>query len=153
MRDIPAALLAHLGLEVTTLATCWQLTRKDSTVFRYTDHDDDLVVDGGTYRADTGFTRSAVDFKITLAVNNSDITGIFNSKRGRVLGMEASPHGQLIRVAVPEAEILNFSTELRSITGGRGSFTMKFSHYEEVPTHIAQKIVEQTKKEKEEAEK
>ena len=78
MRDIPAALLAHLGLEVTTLATCWQLTRKDSTVFRYTDHDDDLVVDGGTYRADTGFTRSAVDFKITLAVNNSDITGIFN---------------------------------------------------------------------------
>lgn len=82
-----------------------------------------------------------------------DITGIFNSKRGRVLGMESSPHGQIIRVAVPEAEILNFSTELRSITGGRGSYTMKFSHYEEVPAHIAQKIVEQAKKEKEEADK
>lgn len=79
-----------------------------------------------------------------------DITGIFNSKRGRVLGMESSPHGQVIRVIVPEAEVLNFSTELRSITGGRGSFTMKFSHYEEVPAHIAQKIIEQAKKEKEE---
>ncbi len=82
-----------------------------------------------------------------------DITGVFNSKRGRVLGMETSPHGQVIRVAVPEAEILNFSTELRSITGGRGSYTMKFSHYEEVPSHIAQKIIEQTKKDREEAEK
>jgi elongation factor G len=82
-----------------------------------------------------------------------DITGIFNSKRGRILGMENSPHGQIIRVAVPEAEILNFSTELRSITGGRGSFSMKFSHYEEVPSHIVQRIVDQAKKEKEEAEK
>ncbi|RJP21362.1 MAG: elongation factor G [Candidatus Abyssobacteria bacterium SURF_5] len=82
-----------------------------------------------------------------------DITGIFNSKRGRVLGMEATPHGQIIRVTVPEAEILNFSTELRSITGGRGSYTMKFSHYEEVPAHITQRIIDQAKKEKEEAEK
>jgi elongation factor G len=79
-----------------------------------------------------------------------DITGIFNSKRGRILGMESSPHGQVIRVMVPEAEVLNFSTELRSITGGRGSYTMKFSHYEEVPAHIAPKIIEQAKKEKEE---
>ncbi len=82
-----------------------------------------------------------------------DISGDFNSKRGRVLGMEPNPHGQLIRVTVPEAEMLNYSAELRSITGGRGSFTMKFSTYEEVPAHIAQKIVEEAKKEKEEAEK
>jgi len=82
-----------------------------------------------------------------------DISGDLNSKRGRILGMEAGPHGQLIRVAVPEAEMLSYSTELRSITGGRGTFTMKFSHYEEVPAHIAQKIIEQAKKEKEEAEK
>ncbi len=82
-----------------------------------------------------------------------DITGIFNSKRGRILGMESTPHGQLIRVLVPEAEMLNYSTELRSITGGRGSFTMKFSRYEEVPSHIVQKIIEQAKKAKEEAEK
>ncbi|UCD56499.1 MAG: elongation factor G, partial [Candidatus Hydrogenedentota bacterium] len=82
-----------------------------------------------------------------------DITGDFNSKRGRILGMEPGAHGQLIRVLVPEAEVLNYSTELRSITGGRGSYTMKFSHYEEVPAHITQRIIEQARKEKEEAEK
>jgi elongation factor G len=82
-----------------------------------------------------------------------DITGIFNSKRGRILGMESTPHGQLIRVAVPEAEMLNYSTELRSVTGGRGTFTMKFSRYEEAPAHIVQKIIEQAKKAKEEGEK
>ncbi len=82
-----------------------------------------------------------------------DISGDFNSKRGRVLGMEPGPHGQVIRVLVPEAETLNYSAELRSITGGRGNFTMKFSRYEEVPAHIAQKLAEKAQKEKEEAEK
>jgi elongation factor G len=82
-----------------------------------------------------------------------DITGDFNSKRGRVLGMEPGPHGQIIRVIVPEAEMLNYSAELRSVTGGRGTFTMQFNRYEEVPAHIAQKLIEETQKEKEEAEK
>jgi elongation factor G len=82
-----------------------------------------------------------------------DVTGDFNSKRGRILGMERGPHGQVIRAMVPEAELLNYSAELRSMTGGRGSFAMKFSHYEEVPPHIAQRIIEQAKKQKEEAEK
>jgi elongation factor G len=82
-----------------------------------------------------------------------DISGDFNSKRGRVLGMDPGQYGQIIRVLVPEAEMLNYSAELRSITGGRGSFTMKFAKYEEVPAHIAQKIVEEAAKEKEEAEK
>lgn len=82
-----------------------------------------------------------------------DVTGDFTSKRGRILGMENSAYGQIIRALVPEAEILNYSAELRSITGGRGSYTMKFSHYEEVPSHIAQKVIEQAKKEKEEEQK
>ena len=81
------------------------------------------------------------------------IAGDFNSKRGRVLGMEPGPHGQIIRVLVPEAEMLNYSAELRSVTGGRGTFTMKFACYEEVPAHIAQKLVEEAQKKKEEAEK
>ncbi|NQU07627.1 MAG: elongation factor G [Candidatus Abyssubacteria bacterium] len=81
------------------------------------------------------------------------ITGDFNSKRGRVLGMEPGPHGQIIRVLVPEAEMLNYSAELRSVTGGRGTFTMQFARYEEVPAHITQKLVEEAQKEKEETEK
>jgi elongation factor G len=56
-------------------------------------------------------------------------------------------------VLVPEAEMLNYSAELRSVTGGRGTFTMKFACYEEVPAHIAQKLVEEAQKEKEETEK
>ncbi len=82
-----------------------------------------------------------------------DVNGDFNSKRGRVLGMEPGPHGQVIRVVVPEAEMLNYSAELRSMTGGRGTFNMKFTRYEEVPTHIAQKIIDDAQKEKEEADK
>jgi len=82
-----------------------------------------------------------------------DINGDFNAKRGRILGMEPGSHGQIIRVLVPEAEMLNYSAELRSMTGGRGSFTMKFVQYEEVPAHISQKIIDDARKEKEEAEK
>jgi elongation factor G len=82
-----------------------------------------------------------------------DVSGDFNSKRGRVLGMERGPHGQIIKVLVPEAEVLNYSAELRSITGGRGTYTMKFAHYEEAPAHVAQKIIADSQKEKEEAEK
>ncbi len=72
-----------------------------------------------------------------------DITGGLNSRRGRILGMESVGGGrQCIRAHVPEAEILRYSTDLRSITGGRGSYDLKFSHYDEVPEHIAKGIIE-----------
>ncbi|HEO72673.1 MAG TPA: elongation factor G [Candidatus Hydrogenedentes bacterium] len=78
-----------------------------------------------------------------------DVNGDLNSRRGRILGMEpAGPSRQCIRATVPEAEILRYSTELRSMTGGRGSYEVKFSHYEEVPEHIAQQIIAAYQKEK-----
>ena len=71
-----------------------------------------------------------------------DINGDLNSRRGRILGMEPAGGGrQRIRALVPEAEILRYSTELRSKTGGRGSYSLKFAHYAEVPEHIAQQII------------
>jgi elongation factor G len=71
-----------------------------------------------------------------------DINGDLNSRRGRILGMEpAGPGRQRIRATVPEAEILRYSADLRSITAGRGSFDVKFSTYEEVPDHVAKEIV------------
>lgn len=71
-----------------------------------------------------------------------DITGDLNSRRGRILGMEpAGPGRQCVRATVPEAEILHYSTDLRSKTAGRGSYALKFIHYEEVPQHIAQEII------------
>jgi elongation factor G len=70
-----------------------------------------------------------------------DVIGDLNSRRGRVLGVEPRPKGQLIKVQVPLAEVLKYSPDLTSMTSGRGSFTMELSHYEEVPAHQTEKIV------------
>jgi len=81
-----------------------------------------------------------------------DIIGDLNSKRGRVQGVEGKSKSQVIRAKVPLAEMLKYASELKSMTGDRGDYSMVFSHYEEVPAHIQEKIVEQSKKEKEEGE-
>lgn len=81
------------------------------------------------------------------------ITGDLNSRRGRVQGVEPAGKYQKIKALLPLAEILRYGTELRSMTQGRGSYIMKFSHYEEVPQRIAEKVIAQHKvevKEKEE---
>ncbi|HJP18747.1 MAG TPA: hypothetical protein QF468_08855, partial [Nitrospinota bacterium] len=66
-----------------------------------------------------------------------------------VLGVDAGGDNQVIKANVPMAEVLKYAPDLRSITGGRGSFSMEFSNYEEVPKHLTDKIIEQSKKEKE----
>ncbi|MCR4402297.1 MAG: elongation factor G [Firmicutes bacterium] len=78
-----------------------------------------------------------------------DVMGDLNKRRGRIMGME--PHGkqQIIKAQVPMAEMFKYAIDLRSITGGRGSYSMEFSHYEEVPAQISQQIIEKTRKEKE----
>ncbi len=78
-----------------------------------------------------------------------DIMGDLNSRRGRVLGMDNKGKNQVINAQVPMAEFLTYAPDLNSITGGRGIFTMEFSHYDEVPAQISQKIVEETHKAKE----
>lgn len=78
-----------------------------------------------------------------------DVIGTINAKRGRVLDMTSTGKSSVIKAQVPLAEMANYTNELRSITSGSGTYTMAFSHYEEVPTHIAQKIIEERKKERE----
>jgi elongation factor G len=78
-----------------------------------------------------------------------DIMGDLNSRRGRVLGMDSKGKNQVIKANVPMAEFLTYAPELRSITGGRGIFAMEFSHYDEVPAQISQKLLEELNKEKE----
>jgi elongation factor G len=78
-----------------------------------------------------------------------DIMGDLNSRRGRVLGMDSKGKNQVINANVPMAEFLTYAPELRSITGGRGIFIMEFSHYDEVPAQISQKLLEALNKEKE----
>jgi elongation factor G len=76
-----------------------------------------------------------------------DITGDVNGRRGRILGMDSLGDLQIIRAQVPLGEVSNYSTELKSLTGGEGSYTLAFSHYDAVPTHVAQQIVAASKKE------
>jgi len=78
------------------------------------------------------------------------VNGDLNSRRGRLQGMEPRSGMTTIKAEVPMAEILTYSQALTSMTGGRGDYHMHFLRYEEVPTHIAQKVIEETKKEKEE---
>src|SRR6266542_3533061 len=79
------------------------------------------------------------------------VNGDLNSRRGRLQGMEPQGGMTTIKAEVPMAEILTYSQALTSMTGGRGDYHMSFLRYEEVPAHIAQKIIEETKKEREEA--
>lgn len=82
-----------------------------------------------------------------------DIMGDMNSKRGKIMGVEAKGKNQVVRAVVPMAEMLKYAPDLRSMTGGRGTFTMEFSHYEEVPVHISQKVVDAANRAREAAEK
>ncbi|MBN1203089.1 MAG: elongation factor G [Anaerolineae bacterium] len=82
--------------------------------------------------------------------NMGDVMGDMNSRRGRVLGMETEAGRSVVTVEVPLAEIQRYSNDLRSMTAGRGVYTMDFLRYERVPAHIQQEIIAQAQKEKEE---
>jgi elongation factor G len=79
------------------------------------------------------------------------VNGDLNSRRGRLHGMEPRGGMTTIKAEVPMAEVLTYSQSLTSLTGGRGDYALGFLRYEEVPTHIAQKIIESAQKEREEA--
>ena len=97
-----------------------------------------------------------VDLEIMIPSNfMGDITGDLNTRRGRIQGMDSGPGNmQIIQAKAPLAEVATYNTQLRSMTGGQGSYSMKFSHYELVPAHVQQQIIAahaaQVKKEHEE---
>ena len=74
-----------------------------------------------------------------------DVIGDLNSRRGKVLGMDTKGHTQVIKSRVPMSEVLKYAPDLRSLTSGRGEFHMEFSHYEEMPAHLAEKVVKEAK--------
>ena len=78
MKSISTAMRAHLNQSTTSLASCWRIVRNDGKVFTFTDHDQDLVVDGLTYEANGSFTRTAVQSSSDLSVDNLEITGFFS---------------------------------------------------------------------------
>jgi len=76
-----------------------------------------------------------------------DVMGDLNGRRGRVSGMDSQGRYQVIKAEVPMAEVLQYALDLNSISGGRGSFIMEHSHYEEVPAQLAEKIIAASKEE------
>ena len=71
-----------------------------------------------------------------------DVNRDLNTRRGRVLGLDGADGTQVVRAHVPQSELFSYATELRSLTQGRGRFTATFDHYDEVPNHVAQKVIE-----------
>ena len=80
-----------------------------------------------------------------------DVNRDLNTRRGRVLGMDSADGMQVISAQVPQSELFSYATELRSLTHGRGTFSATLEHYEEVPGHVADKVIEAHKKESEAA--
>ena len=77
-----------------------------------------------------------------------DVIGDLNSRRGKVLGVDPKVGSQVIRALVPMSEVLRYSPDLRSMTSGRGAFTMEFDHYEELPSHLAEKVIKEAEERK-----
>jgi len=75
-----------------------------------------------------------------------DVLGDLNTRRARVQGMESERGKSVVTAQVPLAEVQRYTSDLRSMTGGRGVFTMEFSHYENVPPHIAEELIARTKR-------
>lgn len=77
-----------------------------------------------------------------------DVIGDLNSRRGHVMGVEVKGKGQTIKAQVPMAEVLEYATQLKAITGDRGDYTVEFSHYDEVPQHLRERVIAELKKAK-----
>jgi elongation factor G len=78
-----------------------------------------------------------------------DVIGDLNSRRGKIAGMDSGGETTTVRAQVPMAEMLNYEPHLRSMSGGRGSYSMEFSHYEELPGMLGEKVITEAKKERE----
>jgi hypothetical protein len=78
-KTVTIELANHLAGEVTTLATCWRISRRDGTVFRFTDHDRDLAFEDEVYQASTGYSRTAIANDSGMGVDNLDVEGVFDS--------------------------------------------------------------------------
>lgn len=111
MKEASTALAVHIAGGVTSLATCWKVTRRDGVAFGFTDFDRDLTVDGVTYEARTGYTRSAIQTISDLSVDNLDIESAFDS--------EAITSADLRAGVWDNAEVLIFIVNWTNVSQGK----------------------------------
>jgi elongation factor G len=114
-----------------------------------------LALKEGVEKAGVALLEPIVQLSVVVPESfTGDIMGDLNAKRGKIQGMEQIGGGkQRINALVPQGEVARYVIDLRSMTGGRGAFTMTFSHYEEMPSHLASKVIEAYQKAREEAHK
>jgi elongation factor G len=114
-----------------------------------------LALKEGVEAAGVSLLEPIVQLAVTVPDSfTGDIMGDLNAKRGKIQGMDQIGGGkQVINALVPQAEVARYVIDLRSMTGGRGAFSMTFSHYEEMPQHLAQKVIDEYQRAREEAHK
>jgi len=109
-----------------------------------------MALKKGLREANPVLLEPIMEIEVTIPEENmGDIIGDLNGRRGKVLGVDAKGNYQVIRAHVPMAEVLKYAPDLKSMTGGRGQFTLQLSHYEEVPAHLSEKVIAQSKKKEE----
>ncbi len=107
-----------------------------------------LAFKKGAQEAGPVLLEPIVNMEIRVGKDNvGDVMGDLNSRRGKVMGMDSDAKSEIINAQVPQAEIQSYATDLTSMTGGLGTFSIEFSHYEEVPSHISDKIIAQSSEE------
>lgn len=140
MQTLSPALSSHLAQEVTTLATCWKLTRKDTTVMGFTDHDVDLVVDSVLYKARTGMTPTAVTSSLGLQVDNMDIEGLLSDDAIAEADVIAGKYDH----AAVEVFLINYKDiaagKLSLATGWLGEVTLKGQQFVAEVRGLSQKL-------------
>lgn len=140
MKTISSALKAHVQGEVTTLATCWKVTRQDGTVYGFTDHDSDIIVSAVTYKAETGFMPTAIQSNEKLSVDNMNADGIFDSSTITEGDLSAG----LYDYADVEIFMVNYASVgmglLKLKKGTLGEVTMKDYSFETEFRSLSQKL-------------
>jgi len=149
VRDIagkgPLAGYPVIDFKATLYDGSFHTVDSDEMSFRQAAH---LAVRKGLIDASPVLLEPIMDIEVRVPEQYmGDVNRDLNTRRGRVLGMESSDGVQVVRAHVPQAELFTYATELRSLTGGRGEFSASLAHYEEMPAHVAQKVIEEHKKE------
>ena len=109
-----------------------------------------LAFKKGVLQANPGLLEPIMTVEVAVPDESmGDVIGDLNSKRGRVLGVETKGKGQVIKAQAPLAEMLEYATQLKAITSDRGDYTMEFSHYDELPPHLKERVIAESKREKE----
>ncbi|MDP8903893.1 MAG: elongation factor G [Chloroflexota bacterium] len=149
VRDIaekgPLAGYPVIDFKATLYDGSFHTVDSDEMSFRQAAH---LATRKGLIEASPVLLEPIMDVEVRVPEEYmGDINRDLNTRRGRVLGMDSVDGKQFVRAHVPQSELFTYATELRSLTGGRGEFSATLDHYEEMPPHVAQKVIEEHKKE------